>query len=353
MLKRIVVIILLLLISSSGYAAASENQIVKAQVIGLQDISSSATVEKIVAVRLLEGQHKDQQLEIRYAPIYASRVIDLRIGQKLNISLYEENGVINGYINSIDRSDYIIQLLVIFIIVVIIFGRLRGISSLVSLGVSGVIIIKIIIPLIIQGHNPIGVTVISSVSIIVISFILIGGFTKKSFTAIISTSGGTIIAGLLANYYTHLAALTGTATEEATYLMTELGLTIDFRGLFMCGIIIGTLGAIMDVSMSISSCIFEIYQHSPRVSLGKLAASGFNVGKDIMSTMTNTLILAYAGASMPLFLIFFNSKITLDILSTDIIAGEIIRSLCGSIGLVLTIPLTVLVACSMVGASRY
>ncbi len=353
MLKRIVLLILLLLLASSSYAAASENQMVKGQVIRLEDASSSTAVEKIVTVRLLEGQYKDKQLQIQYAPIYASRIINLRVGQKLNISLYEENAELNGYIHSIDRSDYIIQLLIIFVVVVIIFGRLKGISSLISLGVSGLIIIKIIIPLIIQGHNPIWVTVISCVFIIFISFILIGGFTKKSLSAIISTSGGTIIAGLLANYYTHLAALTGTAEEEVIYLMTELGLAIDFRGLFMCGIIIGTLGAIMDVSMSISSCIFEIYQHSPRISLMKLVASGFNVGKDIMSTMTNTLILAYAGASMPLFLIFFNSKITLDILSTDIIVGEIIRSLCGSIGLVLTIPLSVVVACFMVGASRY
>lgn len=348
MLKRICIALLIFfLLFPCLPAAYSDNLQVRSRITEIEDIVRDGLEEQIITVNILEGQHVNQRLEIKYAPLFAARRLDLRIGQKVIIGLHEDGGQLNGYIINIDRTEHLIQLTLIFFFVVLVFGGVKGLLSLISLGFSGFIIIKIIIPLIINGYDPIFVSVASSIFIILISFLLIGGFTKKSFTAIISTSAGTIVAGLLANYYIHLVSLSGATGEEAMYITTELGLAINFRGLLISGIIIGTIGAIMDVSMSITSCIFEIIQHSPRISFMKLIVSGFNVGKDTMSTMTNTLVLAYAGASMPLFLIFFNSEISVSLISNDIIASEIIRSLSGSIGLVLTIPFTVIFASFM------
>jgi len=339
------------MLSLNTSATTEDNLQVRAIITEIESTNTEAIEKQIITVRVLEGKYKGSEIMIDYTPIYSSKKLHLRVGLRIGIQIYDELSSPTAYILNIDRSRELIQLAIIFVLIVLIFGRLKGISSLVSLILTGLIVIKIIIPCILMGYSPILVAVIASIFIIIISFLLISGFTIKSFVAIISTCGGTIIAGIFANYYTHLTALSGTSGEEITFLITELGVSLDFRGLFLSGIIIGTIGAIMDVSMSIVSCIFEIHKHSPRMSFIKLAASGFNVGKDVMSTMVNTLILAYAGAAMPLFLIFFNSNISIDLINNDILTGEIIRALSGSIGLILTIPITVFASSFMVKLS--
>jgi uncharacterized membrane protein len=182
----------------------------------------------------------------------------------------------------------------------------------------------------------------SAILIIVVGFLLISGFTRKTTAAILGTTGGAVTAGLLARYFVDITAITGTAEDDVGFLIVELGASINYEGLFLAGVLIGTIGVVMDVAMSISSVIFELKAESPRISVGGLIKSGLSVGRDVMATMVNTLILAYAGTSIPLFLMFHYTDFGYSAaLNAETVAGEVIRALCGSIGLIMTIPLTV------------
>ncbi|SNS71796.1 Uncharacterized membrane protein [Anaerovirgula multivorans] len=350
MIKKICLTLIFLIIFISISVATDDNHQIKSKIVNIESISQEELKSQLITVKVLEGVYINEIITINYVSLQASRGLDLKVGHKVLIAINDdENNQLTASILNIDRRDHLLQLGILFLLAVVLFGRSKGFASLISLGLSGLLIIKILIPRILEGYNPIFISVLCAIGIIITSFILIGGFTRKSVAAMIGTIGGTIISGLLANYYTTMVSITGTANEEAIFLMTQVGASVDFRGLFMSGILIGTIGATMDVSMSITSFIFELKKQSPHISFIQLVLSGFNIGKDVMSTMINTLILAYAGASMPLFLIFFGSEINFSyILNTEVVAGEIIRSLCGSIGLVLTIPLTVFIASSMV-----
>jgi uncharacterized membrane protein len=185
-----------------------------------------------------------------------------------------------------------------------------------------------------------------SIGVTIATIFIVSGVNTKSVAAIIGTSSGVIIAGLMAYFVGSKIHLTGLSAEEATMLMyLPQGIEFDFKSLLFAGIILGSLGAVMDVGMSIASSIEEIYNANSSLSRKELFNSGMNVGKDVMGTMTNTLILAYTGSSIPLLLLFMGYDAGLiEVMNLDIIATEVVRSLSGSIGLILTIPITAFIA---------
>jgi uncharacterized membrane protein len=187
------------------------------------------------------------------------------------------------------------------------------------------------------------------VAITIITLLIISGINRKTFSTIIGTSSGILIGGVLALIFGNLSNLTGLSSEEARMLpFIPQNISFDFRGILFSGIILASLGAVMDVSMSISSSMFEIAKADPTIKKNDLISAGMNVGRDIIGTMSNTLILVYIGSSVPLILLFLAYNINfIEIINKDIIASEIIRALSGSIGLILAIPITVLISASM------
>ena len=204
--------------------------------------------------------------------------------------------------------------------------------------------------MILKGANPIPITILISIVVTILTMFIVGGINKKSIAAVVGTSGGVLVAGIIAYYIGSQVKLTGLSSEEATMLMyIPQEVNFDFRGLLFSGIILGSLGAVMDVGMSIASSMDEIHKANPNLTRKELFKSGMNVGKDVMGTMTNTLILAYTGSSIPVLLLFMAYETSIaKILNLDVIATEAIRSLAGSIGLVLTIPLTALVSSTLI-----
>jgi uncharacterized membrane protein len=202
------------------------------------------------------------------------------------------------------------------------------------------------LPLILRGVNPILVSVITAVLVTVVTIFLVAGINHKSISAIAGTSIGVIVAGVISYVVGNQASLSGLSAEEATMLMyIPQGIQFNFRHLLFAGIIMGALGAAMDVGISIASAIDEIHKANPRLSSRRLFRSGMNVGKDVMGTMVNTLILAYTGTSIPMLLLFMAYETELSkVFNLDVIATEIVRSLSGSIGLILTIPITAIIA---------
>ncbi|QZY55365.1 YibE/F family protein [Crassaminicella profunda] len=349
--KCLFIIVWIILFGNIVVAEEFENTYVKAEVIHVEKVNYKEARSQIIKLRILEGDYKEKEITTEYFTIeYSQYNFDLHKGNKVMVSIVKnDQNQIEARIMNICREDHLKLLGIIFLIAVIIFGRIRGLLSVVSLGISGLIILKLMIPMIVNGYNPVIGAIICSILIILISFILISGFTRKSMIAILGTVGGTITAAILAQIFTKLCTITGLASEEINFLIREVGLEIDFRGLYLSGVLIGSIGVVMDVAMTITSVIFELKSHSPSIGFIKLVHSGLEVGKDVMATMVNTLILAYVGGSMPLFLMFYNFDLSLtQMVSKEIIATEIIRSLCGSIGLILTIPLTSFIASMMV-----
>lgn len=356
-MRKICFVIMLIILSTNTAIAQTEGDyVVQAEVIEMVQEYNNDTDIQIAKIKILEGDYTNEVMCVESIFIENCEYsFKLHKGSKVLVKINSCNGGdISGYIVNISRQDELQLLVIIFLIVVALFGRIKGLLSVASLAISGIVILKFMIPSIQAGYNPVIIAIISSVVIILISFILISGFTYKSYIAILGTVGGTIIAGLLAKTFTNICYITGLSGEEVSHLITTLGIEIDYRGLYLSGVIIGSIGVVMDVAMTITSVIFELKKQSHNVGFTRLMNSGLQVGKDVMATMVNTLILAYVGGAMPLFLVITNCNMSFNhIISREIIAMEIIRSLCGSIGLILTIPLTSLIASIMVsGKSR-
>lgn len=303
---------------------------------------------QFVTLRIDSGKYKGEIIEIENVlSDHAYYDIIVEEGQKVSLMIEEyPDGEYNVYISDYYRINSIVYLLGAFIILVVLIGRSKGIKSLISLGVTISAVLFVMLPLILRGYNPIWVSVITAVLVTVVTIFLVAGINHKSVAAIAGTSIGVIVAGVISFVVGNQASLTGLSAEEATMLMyIPQGIQFNFRHLLFAGIILGALGAAMDVGISIASAVDEIHKANPKLSQRRLFRSGMNVGKDVMGTMVNTLILAYTGTSIPMLLLFMAYETEMSkVFNLDVIATEIVRSLSGSIGLILTIPITAFIA---------
>ncbi len=249
-----------------------------------------------------------------------------------------------AYVAEIVRDKYLFYLVIGFIFLLLIVGGLKGLKAIVSLILTGVAIIYVLLPAILRGWDPVIVSVFICVCVIGLSLVIISGFNRKTLSAILGTAGGIIGAGITALIIGSLAKLTGFGDDESQMLMyIPQNIQFDFRGLLFAGIIIGTMGATMDVGMSIASAMHEIKHNCPDIKISALIRAGMNVGRDTMATMANTLILAYTGGSLHLMLLLMAYKTPFThIINWDTIASEILRAIAGSIGIILSVPITVL-----------
>lgn len=279
----------------------------------------------------------------------------IRVGDEVLISIDEDpkGNIANAYIYDMVRYKYLYELVAVFMLLIIIVGGIKGLKSIITLGITGVAVIKIFIPLVLKGYNPITISIIICIFVIVLNLLLIGGMNKKTLAAIIGTSGGVLTAGIIAIFSNYILRINGLTDDEVqTVIYTTQNANFNFRGLLFAGIIMGALGAVMDVSMSIASAIKEIKEARPDISRKELLKSGMNVGKDIMGTMANTLILAYTGGAMYVMLMMVSyTTIISEIVNQDVVAAEILKALAGSIGLVVTIPITAIVASTLIVSS--
>ena len=301
---------------------------------------------QVVKVKILNGKYKNEEFIIENN-ISGNLAFDIIVkeGDEVLLGIEESpNEAPNIYITDYIRDKYLFILLATFIILLIVIGGLKGVKSVITLAITATTILKLMLPLILKGYNPIWVAILAAVIITVLTFIIIAGLNIKSISAIAGTIGGVMFAGFLAYVIGSLVKLTGLSSEEASMLtFIPQQITFDFRGLLFAGIIIGTLGAVMDIGMSISSAMYEMRIIHPEINPKELIKSGLNIGKDVMGTMSNTLILAYTGSSIPLLLLFMAYEASLvKILNLDLIATEVVRALVGSIGLIVAIPITAL-----------
>lgn len=316
----------------------------------VKDTGSEAFDEKlqIVKAEVLTGKYKGEIFEIEnYLPDNEIYDIVVEKGDKVVLMIDEHSQEeVVAHISDYSRENYTMYLAIAFVVLLLLIGRSKGLKAIISLVLTIGAILYILLPGILKGINPVPISIAISIGVTIVTVFIIGGVNNKSLATIIGTTSGVIIAGLISYYIGSKVKLTGLSSEEASMLIhIPQGITFNFRNLLFSGIILGALGAVMDVGMSVASSISEINEANKDLTRGELFKSGMNVGKDIMGTMTNTLILAYTGSSIPLLLMFMAYESSLvKIMNLDIIATEIVRALSGSIGLILTVPITAFAA---------
>lgn len=259
-----------------------------------------------------------------------------------------EDGVGTFYVTDYVRRGYLYLLGIIFSLLIILIGKKQGFKSLISLILTFVVIMKYIVPKIANGGNPLFVSIVGSVAILAIIIYLTWGFKLKAHIGLLSILLSLIITGLISVFFTKITELTGLSDENAMFLIGLSKTAINFEGLLLAGIVLGTVGVLDDVVISQISSVEQLSNANKQLKFNELYKSAMKVGVDHISSMTNTLFLAYAGASLPLLLLFnLNSGplVTFSqIINNEMMATEIVRTLTGSIGLMLAMPLSTLIA---------
>jgi uncharacterized membrane protein len=360
-MTTILVIAYLFMLPFSGPLLAEDIAVEKyeeAKVLLVGDINkkpNSAGIdisEQIVKVQFTSGPYKGKTITaINGMSGSQGYDINIKLNDKVVVCYFENqnaqfpDSIQQAYVADIVRIGYLKILAGVFVFLLVLIGGLQGIKALVALGFTIIGIYKILLPAILAGYSPLPITVLVLAGVTLLTMLVVAGFTRKAMAATLGTLGGVVVASVLAYLGGELASLHGLATEEERMLLYLDQVKLDIRGLLFSGILIGAVGAIMDVAMSIASAVEEVKRANPNLTPGQLVQAGMRVGKDIMGTMTNTLILAYAGGALPILILFLAYDFpAVRILNSELIATEIVRALAGSIGLIISVPITALIA---------
>ena len=275
---------------------------------------------------------------------------EVRVGDRVLLWVAEEGWFFAGHV----KINAVLILGIVFALLLILFGRMKGVNAILSLGFKCAAIFAVFIPAILSGRNIYISAIIVCVYSIVVTLFILYGVNRKSLAAIAGCFGGVIAAGLLTLLMSSITRLTGVLDTESLFLLDlPTGHPIDLKAIIFAGIIIGAVGAIMDVAVSISSALFELMAQAPELAFKELFKSGINIGKDIMASMTNTLVLAYIGSSLSVLLIIivYSASLT-ELLNREMIIVELLQAIIGSMGILFALPLTALVCAGLFSPAR-
>lgn len=291
-------------------------------------------------VEILTGRYKG---ETTYVTNYFSSLYNVRVSQGDKVSIRIDTGD-SGYQVSIYNYYRVPQMLgcvAAFVLLLIVIGGKKGAKSAAALIFTMVCIIGILLPLSLKGYSPLWITIFIILICNLLTFFLIDGIQTKTIIASAGSVCGVLAGAAFALAAQWMMSVTTLQTEEAeTLLLITTTTKLELKDLFLCGILIACMGAVMDVSMSIASAVAEIHSVNPQLETWELFRSGMNIGRDAMGTMSNTLILAFAGNSFNMLLMIYSYGIGFQqLMNTDFIAVEVIRSIAGSIGIICTVPI--------------
>ncbi|MEU1872284.1 MULTISPECIES: YibE/F family protein [unclassified Streptomyces] len=305
---------------------------------------------KRATIRVDTGDDKGRTFEEIVQPDQSRQ---LHEGQKVVVA-YEPSAPkdLQYSVTDIDRRLPLALLAGIFALAVVVVGRLRGLMALVSLAISFLLLNFFILPAILQGSNPLVVAVIGSSAIMLIALYLCHGLSARTSVAVLGTLISLLLIGVLGSLFIGWAALTGN-TDDNTGLIHGLYPSIDMSGLLLAGVIIGSLGVLDDVTVTQTSAVWELHEANPMMGWRGLYRAGIRIGRDHIASVVNTLVLAYAGAALPLLLLFSIAQSGVGtVANSELVAEEIVRTLVGSIGLVASVPVTTALAALVVAADR-
>lgn len=344
-LLKIFILLLLSLLPAFAEEAKilpSQTGIVKSiQYIDTEDNISQT--KQLAQVKILTGEFKGETVELENV-LSGNPNYDIKLKKNTRVLLHtEDDGVgVNFSIEDVKRSGNLAWLSLLFCGLLIYVGKKKGFFSLVSIGLTILLITHILSPLILFGINPVIAAILVCTASTALTMYLVGGFNAKSTSALAGAMLSLLFAGML-SYITMFAAhLTGFTGEYTMFLYTAHP-ELNFVNIAIAGMLLATLGAVMDVAMSIASTINEIHEVDKTKTVKELFRCGMNVGRDIIGTMANTLILVYLGSSLPLLLLAENIDL-MKFINLNQVVTEIASALIGSIAIVICVPFTAIVA---------
>lgn len=342
-----------LFLSSLNLCFADETTILPSQLGIVQNVeyidtdNDVAQVKQVADIKLLKGDLKGNYVQLDNMltgnPYYD---IKLKKGMKVILHVEETDGELDFSIEDVQRAPVLLWLSLIFCGLLVYVGRKKGIYSLVSIVVTCVLIVNLLSPMILAGINPLLSTILICLLSTAVTMYLVGGFNRKSTSATIGCTLSLVIAGIMSFITAKTASLTGFSNENSMFLYSAHP-ELNFVSITVSTMILATLGAVMDVGMSIASTINEIFAIDNTKTVKELFVSGMNVGRDVIGTMANTLILVYLGASLPLVLLATNIDLQ-KFINLNQVVTEISSALIGSCAIVICVPITAIVASELI-----
>lgn len=312
-----------------------------------------------VTFELFEGEDRGESFTFEYSSGPRTRTIQEGDGIVVGSSGDAPPEVAPGaaappqyFFVDFDRRVPLLALAVVFSLVVIALSRWRGVAALAGLGVSLTVLVKFVLPAILEGSDPLAVALVGGATIMFLALYLAHGLNVATTTAVFGTLASLLLTGLLAVVFVELSIFTGAGSEEAVFLQINQQ-QVNLEGLLLASIVIGTLGVLDDVTVTQASAVWELHHANPAYGIRELYRSGIRIGRDHIASTVNTLVLAYAGASLPLLILFSVSNRSLtQVVNTETVAEEVVRTLVGSIGLVASVPITTALAAWVVTSGR-
>ena len=319
------------------------------QIIEEGDIDLGGTVQKyqIARVELLNGNYQGIVMEMDYGKRQVlSNNVYLAPDDEILVTIgARPDGILTVYFVDFVRTAPLLWLTGLFALAILLISRWKGFRSLLSMAFSLMVIIGFIIPRILAGGDPLQVSIMGSIILLGVTLYLTYGWNLKTHAAVASMILVLLITGLLAGAFVSFAKLTGSGDENALFLIQMLNTQINLRGLLLGGMIIGALGVLDDLVTTQASAVFELRHANPSLGFQELFRSAMRIGQDHVAATVNTLVLAYAGASLPMLLMFTLGRGDLGYLvNFEFVAEEIVRTLVGSLGLISAVPLTTSIA---------
>lgn len=326
---------------------------VRAEVLEIREegeIDMGGTLQRyqIARVELLEGDFAGLIRDIDYGrrQIFPPGTSYLKAGDQILVVLGQDaTGALTVYFADFVRIKPLLWLFAAFAAAILLISRWKGLRSLLSMVFSLMVIIGYVVPSILAGEDPLTVSISGSIVLLAVTLYLTYGWNLKTHASVASMVLVLLITGILAVVFVNFTRLRGTGDESAMFLLQSMNLQINLRGLLLGGMIIGALGVLDDLVTTQSSAVFELHRANPALGFRELFRSAMRIGQDHVAATVNTLVLAYAGASLPMFLLFSLGRGNYEALvNFEFVAAEIVRTLVGSLGLVAAVPLTTAIA---------
>lgn len=305
--------------------------------------------QQTITAKILRGDRKGEYITTQYLSTEPHNQPKFKVREKIIITSAAAEDETQYYIMDRYRLPAMMSILGFFILLTIVLARKRGVYSLIGLLLSISILTLYIVPNIANGKNPLVVSIIGSLLIAVVSMYVAHGCTRRTSIALMSTLITIACAIVLSMIFVAWSRMTGSGTEESYFVQSAITSGINLRGLLLGGIIIGVLGILDDITTAQTAAVEEIYRAANgKLSFKELYTRSFSVGREHITSLVNTLVLAYAGASLPLLLLFtLNLQPLWVTLNSEFIAEEFIRTLVGSVTLVAAVPITTFLAASL------
>lgn len=331
-----------------GYGTSSVKgvilDVVEEGVVQLGDVSQSY---QVLRVEVLEGEYQGLEFKVDYGKNQIRpEGLHLSPGDQIVLGISKgANNLVQVQFLDFVRLTPLFILLATFVLFSVIISGWKGVRGLLGMGLSLGVIIYYIIPQILAGKDPILVSVTGAFFLLAASLYLIYGWTLKTHAAVLGTLLSLILTAFLAEYFVKLTRLTGFGSEEALFLLQQSGGRINMQGLVLGGMLIGALGVLDDLVITQASVVFELHNLNPVLDWKQLFQRAMRVGQDHVAATVNTLVLAYAGAALPMFILFSISGESIGhLLNLEYVAEEVVRTLVGSLGLIAGVPLTTILA---------